>query len=65
MLERIEGTTQGGRRRLMDCSSEDGRRLHLWIHSPDSETNGWEIFIDPHELFASLDRLGIRPASER
>lgn len=49
---KINGRTKSGKPRVLECSP-DGNDLHLWIHSPESTNNGWEIWI-PAEAAARL-----------
>lgn len=41
---KINGRTESGKPRVLECSP-DGNELHLWIHSPESTDNGWEIWV--------------------
>ena len=45
---RINGRAKTDKPRVLECS-RDGNELHLWIHSPESKDNGWEIWV-PSEV---------------
>jgi len=53
-MEIVAGTGSSGKPRQLDCHLTDAGRISLWIHSPDSSTNGWEIHVDPGDLFRAL-----------
>lgn len=36
----------------------DGDHMYLSIYKPNSPTSGWDIYIDPEEVFALLQEHG-------
>ena len=68
--ETLVGTSPNGlTTRQLDCWIDGDGRLALWIHTPDSEINGWQIHVSANELAMALSRLGVRlpngvPATE-
>ncbi len=60
-MAQVMGESRQMKERVLDCRIEDGR-AYLWIHAPDSQSNGWEIWVDPGEFMAAL--WGDRAASD-
>jgi hypothetical protein len=57
--EIVTGTSPNGADRQLDCWVDGEGRVALWVHSPDSDRNGWEIHVSATELAAVLARLGV------
>jgi hypothetical protein len=55
----MKGKSPAGVLRELDIWRDDHGRIGLWIHSPDSRRNGWEIHIDEHALIRDWRRLGV------
>ena len=57
-MAQVTGENKSGGPRVLDCRIE-GDRAYLWIHSPDSSENGWEIRVDAAEFMAAIwgDRI--------
>ena len=58
-VEQVTGTAPGGTPRQLDCWRLDDGRVAVWIHTPTSETNGWQINVDPAELLQALVRVSL------
>ncbi len=59
----LTGTSPSGETlRRLDARLYSNGQLALWIHSPGSETNGWEIQVSACELVQALSRLNVRPS---
>ncbi len=59
--ETLMGTSPSGAApRQLDCWIDGEGQLALWIHTPDSDSNGWQIQVSAAELAAALARLGVQ-----
>lgn len=58
--ETLAGISPNGTVRQLDLWIDNEGRLALWVHSPDSDRNGWEIHVSPTELVSALGRLDRR-----
>lgn len=65
-MQTVMGSTPGGGNpRQLDCWLESDGQVGLWIHSPESDENGWEIHVAPHDLLSALEQLGITASALR
>lgn len=56
----IAGTSPNGREpRVLETWRRDDGRIALWVHSPNSRENGWQIDVEPIELLQSLVRVAL------
>ena len=58
-METITGTAPGGTSRAVDCWRLEDGRVAVWIHSPTSDNNGWQINVDSAELLQALVRVSL------
>ncbi len=58
-MEHVLGISPNGTVRQLDCWLDDEGRIALWLHSPESENNGWQIHVPAEDLSAALTRLGV------
>ena len=64
-METLMGTAPGGTPRRVDCWQLDDGRVAVWIHTPSSDSNGWQINLDPAELLQALIRVSLsRPTQQ-
>mgnify|MGYP002780973345 CR=1 FL=1 len=59
LVTSLGGTAPGGTPRRVDCWRLDDGRVAVWIHTPSSDSNGWQINVDPAELLQALVRVSL------
>ena len=64
IVETVNGTAPGGTPRRVDCWRLDDGRVAVWIHTPASDSNGWQINVDPADLLQALVRVSLGGVAE-